>query len=374
MRVVQVIPSLSVGGAERVAAMLALEQKARGHEVEVVALGPSTGSWIEAELGRAWIPVRFLDKGPGLDLRVVPRLARALRRARPDVIHTHLHVLKYVLPALPAAPRARLVHTVHNLADREVEPQSLRLQKLVFGRLVEPVAIGEAVAASMARVYGRPPRVTIPNGVPTARFHPPPGARAAVRAPLGLDDAVPVVLAAGRLNPQKNHALLLEAMAQPAVATLGAHLLLAGEGELHEALAARAAAADLAGRVHLLGVRADMPALFGAADVFALSSTWEGNPLVVMEAMSAGLPVVATAVGCVPELVRAGPGEGAPGLLVPPEGPAAFAGALAELLGSARARREAGEAAARRAREVFDVGVMTEAYLGVYRRLTGGRA
>lgn len=373
MRVVQVVPSLSVGGAERVAAMLALEQKARGHEVEVFALGPATGSWIEAELGRAWVPVRFLDKGPGLDLRVVPRLARALRRARPDVIHTHLHVLKYVLPALFAAPGAKLVHTVHNLADREVEPQSLRLQKLVFGRLVEPVAIGEAVAASMAQVYGRPPRFCIPNGVPTAHFQAPEGARAAVRGSLGLPDGTPVVLAAGRLNPQKNHPILLDAMARPALAALDAHLLLAGEGELHGALAERAAQPDLAGRVHLLGVRADMPALFGAADVFALSSTWEGNPLVVMEAMSAGLPVVATAVGCVPELVRAGPGEAAPGLLVPAGDADALAGALAELLGSPRARREAGEAAGRRAREVFDVGVMTEAYLRVYRRVTGGR-
>ena len=114
----------------------------------------------------------------------------------------------------------------------------------------------------------------------------------------------------------------------------------------------------------MLGLRSDIPELLNAADVFVLSSDYEGNPLSVMEAMAAGKPIVSTAVGGVPELV-----EGGCGLLVPPCDAQALSKAIRYMLESSEARKSMGEASARRAVERFDLRVMTEAYEDLYREL-----
>ncbi len=364
MRITQLVPSLDVGGAERMAALLAIELRRLGHEADVVALFPPAGTWIEAALRDAGVPVHHLGKRPGLDLRMVPALARTLRRTRPDVLHTHLHVLKYVLPAWPVAPRTSVVHTLHNLAEHELEAHSRRVHHAAFRLGVAPVAIGAAVAESIVRVYGRAPAATIANGIDLGTVVPPPGARASVGAELGLPPTAPWLLVVGRLTPQKNHALLLRALADPRLAH--AHLLVAGTGALQPALADQATAAGLAARVHFLGVRADVPRLCGAADALVLPSSWEGNPLVVMEAMAAGTAVVATAVGCVPELVTPGCGR-----LVPPEDAAALATALAEVAVDRALAARLGAAGRERAEARVSAATMAAAYLALYRTRLG---
>src|SRR5512138_1765236 len=117
MRVLQAIPTLTVGGAERMLAHLTRQLRRRGHDVEVVSMYPPVGSWIEDELRRDGVRLHFLGKRPGLDLRVPPRMARVAARFRADVLHSHMHVLKYALPSLLARRRCRIVHTVHTVAD-----------------------------------------------------------------------------------------------------------------------------------------------------------------------------------------------------------------------------------------------------------------
>lgn len=350
MRIVQVVPSLDVGGAERMAALLSRELAVLGHDVALVSLFDPAGSWIEAELRAAGVPLRFLGKRPGLDPRMIPRLRRVLAELRPDVVHTHLHALKYALGHAG-------VHTVHNLAEHEADRVDRLLHHVAFRRGVVPVAIGEAVAESLRRVYRITPRFTIPNGIPVAACRAPEGARAEVRAELGIPEDTPVFLTVGRLNAQKNHAALLAAFETlRGTSPRGARLLVAGEGELRRALGRQASEG-----VEFLGVRKDVPRLLAAADVFVLASTWEGNPLVVMEAMAAGLPVVATAVGCVPELVSARTGR-----LVAPGDVPALATAMAAMAADLPAARAFGDAGAAVARERFDASVMARAYEALY--------
>jgi glycosyltransferase involved in cell wall biosynthesis len=116
--------------------------------------------------------------------------------------------------------------------------------------------------------------------------------------------------------------------------------------------------------VHLLGLRSDVPEMLNAADVFVLSSDYEGNPLAVLEAMAAGLPVISTAVGGVPELV-----EGGCGLLVPPGDAQALSKAMSCMLANAETRITMGKASAARALERFDLKVMTKAYEDLYGEL-----
>jgi glycosyltransferase involved in cell wall biosynthesis len=170
------------------------------------------------------------------------------------------------------------------------------------------------------------------------------------------------VVTVSRLAPPKDPLTLLDAWD----AVPGGHrLLLAGDGPLRRAVEARIALGGQAGRVQLLGPRDDIPALLRAADIFVLSSRWEGLPLAVVEAMMAGLPVVATAVGGIPETVL----HGETGLLVPPGDAHALASALHRLLQDADLRRRMGEAGRQRAMAWFTQQRMVDATIALYRQI-----
>jgi glycosyltransferase involved in cell wall biosynthesis len=168
-----------------------------------------------------------------------------------------------------------------------------------------------------------------------------------------------------RFAPQKNHELLLKAFAQGPASNPNAHLILVGEGMLMEQLKGQTKNLGLAGQVHFLGLRTDIPDVLGAVDVFALSSDWEGNPLSVMEAMASGLPIVSTAVGGVPDLFA----SGREGFLVQQGDVQGLSNAMTALLINPEVRQSMGIAAAQRARENFDVSKMIQEYEQVYENL-----
>jgi glycosyltransferase involved in cell wall biosynthesis len=368
IRVMQVLPDFGPGGAERVAADLLTHLDASEFSVSAISLYPFRGSALDEELYRRGVPVAYLGKRRGPDPRMYGRIRRTLARIRPQVVHTHLYVLRYVLPMLLLRRSCVMVHTVHNVAEREVEPGTRWVNRLAFRAGVTPVTIAHAVDESVQRLYGVTSATMIPNGVDVAAYGCAATPRDAWRAAHGLRDDEIVYLCVGRLYAQKNHALLLRAFAAMARKQTGARLVVIGEGELRRALEAQATALGIAARVRFLGIRRDVPDALAASDVFVLASDYEGHPLSVMEAMAAGLPVVATAVGGVPELVT----EGKTGLLVPAGDADALAAAMTRL--AARALRES---MSRRAREraVRDFGVQTmvDAYARLYRKLVNRR-
>ena len=173
----------------------------------------------------------------------------------------------------------------------------------------------------------------------------------------------PLIVAAGRLAPQKGFATLIEAAARWQDLSPAPLLAIAGEGPLRAGLTA--AATPLGPAVRFLGHRADVPALLAAADVFVLPSVWEGQPLILQEALRAGRPIVATRVGGIPGLTGE---DGA--LLIPPDDPAALAAAVRRVLTSASLARRMAGAALARARTLPSENDAVEAALAVYRRLT----
>jgi glycosyltransferase involved in cell wall biosynthesis len=348
------------------AAALARELQARGHRVTVASMYAARGTWIEAELAAAGVPTIFLGKRRGPDVRMVWRLARAVAEVRPDLVHTHMYALKYAFPALWAR-RCAAVHTFHSLAEREADPLTGIAHAIAFRAGVVPVAIGEAVADSVLARYGARPPV-IANGIPVADFRPHPSARAEVRAALGVPGDAPVFLMVGRFAAPKDQPSLIRAFSSGRLQALGAHLLLAGDGPGRSESEALARSLGVHRRVRFLGVRGDVPRLLAAAVAFVLVSRWEGSPVSVMEAMAAGRPVVATAVGCIPELV-----VGAAGRLVTPGDGAALEAALHALASDRAAACAAGTAAGRIACERFDVSTTADAYERVYARLVHSR-
>lgn len=354
IRVLEVLATLKRAGAERVAVSLARRLDPERFETAVVSLFDAFPGGLEQALDAARIQTWHLGKRPGLDPRMWRRLARVFRDFRPAIVHTHSYVLRYAWPAA----RCRVVHTVHNLASREVDAIGRLIHRLAFRRGVVAVAVAEEVARSFRKLYGREPAATIPNGIDTAAFVRP-GARRSWRSAHGFSDDDLLVVSVARLDEQKNPLGLIEAFRRAFRDDPRRHLLLAGEGRL-SAAAQRAAGR----RVHLLGVRSDVPELLAASDIFALASRWEGCPISVMEAMAAGLPVVAAAVGGVPEVVI----DGQTGLLAPAGDVRALAGALAVLAADPERRRAFAEAGLRRAAR-FDLHTMVASYARLFERL-----
>jgi glycosyltransferase involved in cell wall biosynthesis len=365
IKVVQIVPLLSPGGAERVAVHLARGLNRQRYETLVISFSRRVGCDLDYMLEKAGIEARYLGKHPGFDYRVYCRLNGVLKEYDPDVIHTHLHVLRYALPSMLLRKRVAMVHTVHNLAEREIEPRARPIQRYALTHGVKPIAVAEEVAASVESLYAIRACGVISNCIPTDIYANPRTPRKQWRAKEGFKDSDILFVCVARFAPQKNHALLLKAFAAGLASDPRAHLVLVGEGELRADLEEQARSLKLAGKVHFLGLRSDIPDVLSATDVFVLSSDYEGNPLSVLEAMASGLPIVSTAVGGVPNLFEAGK----EGFLVARGDLHGLAKSMNSLLMHQAARESMGAAAASRARKNFDLSNMVRAYEEVYEDL-----
>lgn len=330
----------------------------------VVSLFDRKGTDLEELLDRGGTKTWYLGKRVGLDFTMFGRVDAALREFRPDIVHTHRYVLRYVLPSV-LLRRLPTVHTVHNIAEREVDRIGQVLHWMAFRLGVVPVAIAQEVRESLRRRYRITNIPVICNGIPVRAYALPRAIGDRWRAAHGVPSDVPVIVSVARFSPQKNHDMLLEAFAQGPARFTRAELWLVGDGELRAALEGRVADMGLQGRVRFWGRRRDIPEILAAADVFALASSWEGNPLAVMEAMAAGKPVVATAVGGIPELIQ----SGSSGILVSSGDVEGFARALVQLVSNSQLRKRLGMTARLVAEERFDVNVMVKEYEALYERI-----
>jgi sugar transferase (PEP-CTERM/EpsH1 system associated) len=360
MRIIQVTESLEIGGAERVVVTLTNALAAR-HETSVICL-KRVGA-LAADLVRS--PVTCLNKSEGNDPGVMVRLARALRAAQAEVVHAH--DWGCYLDAMGGAFLAGVpvvVQTVHG-AYMAYPPgrlngikKSLRhfLERRAAARFGNIVCVSDPLRAHVAEEIGIPDSrlLTIANGVQV-----PP------QAPRRSGDGGALrFISVGRLAAVKNYGLMLRAFA-PLVARIpGATLTLVGDGPERAALEKIAADLRLGASVRFLGFRSDIDELLAQADVFVLSSLSEGIPMSILEAMKAGLAVVATRVGGVPATVV----DGETGLLVASEDEPALTAALAALLADPARATAMGLAGHARALARFSVEAMVSAYEAVYQR------
>jgi glycosyltransferase involved in cell wall biosynthesis len=358
--IVHVLSSYGVGGQERVALDLAIGQKARGHDVSVISLAPEPDGAMAQEFAQAGITTSRVPKRGGLDPTLVPRLARELRRRKIDVVHTH-----NPLPLIYGAPAARLagaaaIHTKHGINPGS---RGHRMLRRAAAQLTDAfVAVSDTTEAQAREQHDAPLKKlhTIPNGIRLDRYAPDSEARAAARVELGLGDAW-VIGTVGRLDQFKNQSMMVRAAAP--LLSSSVRLVIIGDGDSRAEVEQAVAALPEPRWVVLTGRRMDVPKLVHAFDVFALSSKSEGLPLVVPEAMAAGLPIVATAVGGLPSVVD----HGVTGLLVPVE-EQAFGAALAVLAGDHAMAKQMGAKAREVALARYSHDRMVDAYLELYER------
>ncbi|TVQ91812.1 MAG: glycosyltransferase family 1 protein [Chromatiaceae bacterium] len=309
-----------------------------------------------------WAEVHGLPMGGDLDLLLLPRLLQLMRRTRPQLVHLHSRIGADVLGAL-AARRAGLpvVHT------RRVDNPEPRLLAALKYRLHDRViAISEGIGAVLLAAGVPPAKLRIVrSAVPAATFagH---GDRHRTTARLGLPPNALLLGVVAQLIPRKGHAVLLDAAPALLAAEPRLHLVCFGQGPLAAPLAARIAADQrLTGRVHLAGFRQDLPDLLGGLDLLVHPALMEGLGVALLQAAAAGVPIVASRVGGIPEAVA----DGETGLLVPPGDATALAAAIQRLLADANLRRRFGQAGSRRVRDLFAPAIMVAGNLAVYREL-----
>jgi len=361
-RILHILPVIGHAGAEQMTANL-LVGLSRSYDVGALGLYDSVNSSTEKTLKQAGLPIWFLGKHPGFDARMFPRIDRALRETQPTLVHTHLSVLRYLLPSLIRRPALIAVHTVHSLAERETDLLGRLVRRFAFDRRVRPVAVSRAVAHSVSRLYNLAEPPTIPNGVPVSTFRFDPAARPLWRKAHNFDNDAFLFIATGRLEAPKNPLLVLRAFHE--LNNERCQLMFVGDGPLRPQVEEQVQLLGLEKRVHIFGRRTDIPECLAASDAFVLCSDWEGNPLGLMEAMASGLPVIVTCVGGVPELID----HRRHGLLIPPGDCDALRSAMQSLLDSSELRESICRAAIRRAQTEFTLERMVESYDRLYQHL-----
>jgi glycosyltransferase involved in cell wall biosynthesis len=287
MKIVQILPSLDLGGLERLAVDLALQQKADGHEPSIYCTshpGP-----LAKEVQEAGVPVHSFAKTPGFSFRLILDLCARLRTDRPHVLHAHnALVLHYAIAAARLARVPVVVNTRHG-GNMNWDPHCERIWRQGVPWADAVVFVSESVRdyyVSRDRISRRNTWV-IHNGIDVQKFsaHPAHPATSFPHFRLGC---------VGRLVPAKDHQTLIQAFARVHAAMPQAQLDILGDGPCREALCKTVESFGLENHVRLLGSSLDVAGFLSILDLFVLSSINEGLPISLMEAMAAGLPVVST--------------------------------------------------------------------------------
>lgn len=359
-RVLYLITELNVGGAERALARL-LAGLDRGQFEPIVACLYGAQSPVAMSIRALEIPVIDLGMTNKWRLDAFWRLYRLLCREQPAILHTwlfHANLAGRVVGRLAGIP---VVISGERTMGMESRLRYL-LNRLTLALADRVVCVSERVAAFCVRRIGLASEktVVIPNGVDFPErdaLMDKPAARRALELPVeGL-----WVGSVARLDPVKRVDVLIQALAR----LDGVRAFVVGYGSEEQRLKGMAEELGLGERVRLVGYQQDVWPWLAACDVFALSSDWEGMPNAVLEAMGAGLPVVATAAGGTPDVVL----DGVTGLLVPPGDAGALAAALERLIRDPELRRAMGAAGSHRARACFSAQAMVERTQMLYTEL-----
>lgn len=371
MRVLHLIKATQIGGAERHLLLLltGLRQNNIDAQLTILVEPDKPMEDLQAEAAARGIPTHTLTIHSDADPNVVAQLRNYLLEFEPVILHTHLvHADTYGMMATRFLPNIKVISSRHNDDPFRNHLAVKVASRLLWRSIQGGIAISEHIRRFMIEVEGAPSdRVhTVlygiePNSVTESAIA---QARATLRTSLGLEADATLLGMACRLTEQKGISYALQAFAQIKEDHPNTFLVIAGDGPLREELEATAQQYGLAQHVFFLGWRDDVPQLIQGLDLFLMPSLWEGFGLVLLEAMQARLPIVASAVSAIPQIVV----DGETGLLVQPRDVYGLVAAIRTLLADSDQSHEMGQRGAERVRTHFSAERMAEETLTVYRR------
>lgn len=359
--ILHLITELDTGGAQKALARLLAHQRRFAPAVVCLYNGDTA---IAREIRSLGVPVTDLGMTAKWRWDAICRLYRVLRRERPVILHTwmfHANVLGRIVGRL-----AGVSVIITSRRNVDIGGPSRELLKTATASLDDAtVAVCDAARqAEIERAGARPDRVfTVYNGIDVSLYEGRPNG--AIRREFGIPPSAPLIGYIGRLHRQKGVEDLLVAMDSVTTRVPDSHLLVVGEGECGPFLAKQMRSRGLSDAVLFTGTRHDVPQVLQDLDILVLPSLWEGLPNVILEAMASGLPVVATGVGGVPEIVV----DNVTGFLVPPRQPEALSNAILRLVRDPDLRNRMGQAGRQRVQEHFSVDRMVMETEALYERL-----
>jgi len=352
-RILHFITELEVGGAERLLVSTLPRLDKSKYEVSVVYLH---GDDLRPELERAGIRVTRLKSRGKFDFGSFTQLVRLFREERIEILHTHLiqaDILGYFAGRRAKVPV--IISTKHNTNYFQSHGAWLPpVDAFVNRHLKRIIAVSEAVKKFYVETQRLPSEKidVIHNGIDLTAFR---QAAPVSKAELAVKPTEKVVCCVGSLKEKKGHAVLLRAWPYVISRRSDARLVLVGDGPLRDELQRTANESGVRETIRFLGNRSDVPSILRAADVFVLPSLWEGFGIAVVEAMAAGVPVVASRVDGVCEIIR----DGQDGVLVPPNEPEKLAQAIVDLLDDSERMKRFVASASKRAEE-FSINTTVE--------------
>ena len=346
-----VVPSLGTGGGEKIAIDIASHIDRKQIEVLIVSLYGKKETVLDRYANSLGLNIVYLDKKLGFDYRVIGRLRKIYEMFKPNVVHTHLYVVPYVLLSTPR--HIKKFHTVHNLAEKEATGLLRIIMRFAYKFWnFNPVAISPLCANSLSKLY-KIPFDKIPcilNGINVKQFDLAKKEHSKVR-----------FLNVGRFYPQKNQKLLIDAFAKVHTIVPETELEIVGDGYLRDELEIQVQQLNLTNAVIMKGESDKIACKLCSADVYVMSSDFEGLPVSVLEAMASGLPIVSTAAGGTVDIVT----NGVNGLIVDVGNASQLAEAMLNLANDKNLRITMGQKSKERA-QYYSIEKCSEEYQRLY--------
>jgi glycosyltransferase involved in cell wall biosynthesis len=370
LNILHVFATLPIGGAEEHLRTVLLNMDAEKFKPLICTIGEPGA--IGDEIASLGFPVVSLGrmKKKSWDRLIVKDLRAIIRERKIDLVHAQLYHANMYGRVAALMERVPAIITEHNVYEKYKYKRRL-VNRFLGKKTSRVIAVSKPVRDYIIKRDSLDPAKVevIYNGIECERFsRPSPAERERARRGLGLGPDIVAVGMISRLARQKGHVFMLRALGEAKKQAPGIKLIVAGDGPLRDELAGEAKRLGLMGDVVFLGARRDVPAILKALDIYAMPSLWEGHPMALLEAMSTGLPVVASRVGGVPDVVE----DGVNGILIVPEDAFALASRMVELAKNPELRERLGKEAGVLVGERFSAKAMVERMERLYVEVVKG--
>ena len=293
LKVLQIIPSFGVGGAEKLVLDYLTYFDKNAVEIKAISMYGNQNTLYDSLIKENGLDVVYLDKKSGIDLSMVMKIKKVIKEFNPNIIHTHMHTMKYMIPSLFNNKQVKLFHTIHNDPEKDVGKIDKIFNKIAFKYFnCTPIALTNELADKIKTFYDHNHTIVVNNGINLEKFKNIKANKREIKDKLNLPYDSFVIGHVGRFSEQKNHEFIIDIYKRFFELEENSYLILVGDGELNKFIKQKVERLGLKERVKFLGIRKDIPEMLKCMDVFLFPSLHEGFPIILIEAQAAGVRCV----------------------------------------------------------------------------------